>query len=238
MTKPFDREELAARIKVGERLLALETRDLAIFGMAKLAESRDPETGQHLERVRLFCREISGELQRHPAFAGTVGASFLRSIFVTSPLHDIGKVAIPDRILLKPSRLTDEEFEVMKRHTLHGARTVEAALHRYPSAGFLLMARDIALTHHERFDGRGYPLALRGRAIPLAGRIAALADVYDAITSKRIYKQAQTHEVACEIIRRGAGTQFDPDIVKAFKALEHRFREISGDLSLARATVP
>ena len=226
MTKPFNPAELAVRVGVGERILSLETRDLTIFAMAKLAESRDPETGAHLERVCSYCRVLATHLACLPKFQPEVDGAYARLIYLTSPLHDIGKVAIPDCVLLKPGRLSDREFEIMKEHTTLGARTLEAALREHPEARFLRMARDIAATHHERWDGSGYPKGLKGADIPLCGRIVALADVYDALTTKRVYKGAFTHDVARSIILEGKGTHFDPDIVDAFVANEAQFHDI------------
>ena len=174
----------------GKRIIRSESSCMTIFALAKLAESRDSETGAHLERVRSYCRLLAQALRAQPRFQSVLGDSFVRLIYETSPLHDIGKVAIPDSILLKPSRLTPEEFEVMKTHTVHGARTLAAAASQFPNADFLRMAHDIALCHHERYNGSGYPHGLAGEAIPLCGRIVALADVYDALTSKRVYKDA------------------------------------------------
>ena len=147
-------------------------------------------------------------------------------IYLTSPLHDIGKIGIPDGILLKPGRLTDREFNVMKSHTTIGAETLGAALEQFPNAGFLRMARDIAATHHERFDGSGYPAGLIGQDMPLCGRIVALADVYDALTSKRIYKNAFGHDVAKSIIINDSEGHFDPEIISAFLETESQFIEI------------
>jgi putative two-component system response regulator len=226
MTKPFNPAELAVRVGVGERILSLETRDLTIFAMAKLAESRDPETGAHLERVCSYCKVLAGHLACLPKFQHEVDGAYARLIYLTSPLHDIGKVAIPDCVLLKPGRLSDREFEIMKEHTTLGARTLEAALREHPEARFLRMARDIAATHHERWDGTGYPLGLKGADIPLCGRIVALADVYDALTTKRVYKGAFTHDVARSIILDGRGSHFDADIVDAFVANESQFHDI------------
>jgi putative two-component system response regulator len=157
-------------------------------------------------------------------------------IFLTSPLHDIGKVGIPDSVLLKPGRLSDREFSMMKQHTLIGAETLSAALRQHPDAGFLRMARDIALTHHERWDGTGYPQGLAGEAIPLCGRIVALADVYDALTTKRVYKESFTHDVARSIILDESGTHFDPDVVEAFLATEEAFLEIHKSFADSRQT--
>src|SRR5690606_11477703 len=135
----------------------------------------------------------------------------------------IGKVGIPDSVLLKPGRLNNNEFEIMKNHTLIGAGTLDAAARQFPAVNFLHMARDIALTHHERFDGSGYPRGLQGDSIPLSGRIVALADVYDALTSKRVYKSAMTHEVARSMIVADAGRHFDPAVVSAFLKIEDDF---------------
>ncbi|MCE7973704.1 MAG: response regulator [Leptolyngbya sp. PLA1] len=233
--KPFEATELIARVRAGERILSLETRDVAIFAMAKLAESRDPETGAHLERVRSYCRVLARDLSQQPRFAGRVDGEFVRLIYLTSPLHDIGKVGIPDGVLLKPGRLSDREFEIMKMHARMGADTLEAAARAFPGVPFLEMAREIAATHHERWDGTGYPSGLSGESIPLSGRIMAVADVYDALTSARVYKAAMTHEVARSLIVDGSGTHFDPDLVEAFLRQEEHFLEISRAFGEGRA---
>ena len=227
LSKPFDRDELLARLRSAERIVSLETRDVAIFAMAKLAESRDSDTGAHLERVQGYARCLTQRLLATGEHAELLDAEYVRLIHSTSPLHDIGKVGIPDAVLLKPGRLSDKEFDVMKTHTTLGADTLEAAAARFPGAGFLEMARDIAATHHERFDGTGYPRGLAGEEIPLCGRIVALADVYDALTSKRVYKDAFTHDVARGILVGDAGTHFDPRVVDAFLAAEEEFVAIS-----------
>lgn len=223
VSKPFNPAELVLRVNTGRRIVGLETRDMAIFAMAKLAESRDPETGAHLERVRSYCRCLALQIKSHPKYAGQVDDHYIQLIYETSPLHDIGKVAIPDSVLLKPGRLTSDEFEIMKSHTIRGAETLQAALDEYPLAKFLQMARDIALSHHEKYDGSGYPYGLAGERIPLCGRIVAVADVYDALTSKRVYKDAFSHEVAKSIIVESSGTHFDPVIVDAFVQREAEF---------------
>jgi putative two-component system response regulator len=238
LAKPFNPEELVARVRSGERILSLETRDVAIFAMAKLAESRDPETGAHLERVRGYSRTLAQYLAGVPKFATQVDAEFIRLIYQTSPLHDIGKVGIPDSVLLKAGRLSDREFEIMKTHATLGAQTLEAALRMFPGVRFLRMARDIAATHHERFDGGGYPAGLAGQAIPLCGRIVALADVYDAMTSRRVYKAAFSHDIARSMILQESASHFDPDIVDAFLKTESQFaaiRERFSDESRATA---
>ncbi len=234
IVKPFQPSELILRMRAGERLLGLETRDLLIFALAKLAESRDSDTGAHLERVRTYSRIIAEHLSRQPKYHGVINHDFVRLIYLTSPLHDIGKVAIPDSVLLKPGPLTSEEFEIMKEHTTKGAATLEAALREYPTAHYLRMARDIAASHHERFDGSGYPAGLADEAIPLCGRIVALADVYDALTSRRIYKEAYSHEKARQIVVESRGSHFDPDVVDAFLAHEDKFIAIRQSLSATR----
>lgn len=230
IAKPFHPSELQMRIRAGERLLALESRDLMIFALAKLADSRDNETGGHLERIREYCRLLCLELATYPEYCDKIDEIFIQTIYDTSPLHDIGKVGIPDRILLKPGRLTEEEFKIMSEHARIGGETLQAVSDAHPKAAFLRMACQIAMTHHERWDGTGYPLGLKGDDIPLCGRIVAVADVYDALTSQRVYKSAYPHHVAVNIIREGSGTHFDPSIVKAFLALQEKFRTIKQQL--------
>lgn len=227
LTKPFHPEELRVRLHVVERILGLESRDVTIFSLAKLAESRDEQTGAHLERMREYCRILAEELSHADRFCKAVDGDYTELLYATSPLHDIGKVGIPDSILLKPGKLTTDEFEVMKQHTVIGWQTLAAASRAYPDAQFLTMARDVALTHHERFDGKGYPQGLKGEDIPICGRITALADVYDALTSKRVYKEAFSHETARTLILEGQETQFDPDVVRAFLRREQSFIAIA-----------
>jgi putative two-component system response regulator len=224
--KPLDPAELMVRIRCGVRVLSLETRDVAIFALAKLSESRDADTGAHLERVRNYCRVLAQHLAEQPKFATTVDAEVARLVYQTSPLHDIGKVDIPDLVLRKPGKLTDDEFALMKTHTEIGARTLDAALAQFPQAKFLTLARDIAATHHERWDGSGYPRGLKREAIPLCGRIVAVADVYDALSTRRVYKDAIGHELATSMIVEASGTHFDPDIVAAFLACESQIAAI------------
>jgi putative two-component system response regulator len=231
ITKPFDPDELTARVRVAERILSLETRDMTIFALAKLAESRDSETGQHLERVQAYSRMLARQLLHTGQYAEEIDAAFVNLIYETSPLHDIGKVAIPDCVLLKPGRLSDEEFEVMKTHTTLGAQTLEAAARKYPKARYLKMAREIAESHHEKWNGTGYPRRIKGQDIPLSGRIVALADVYDALVSRRVYKSAFTHMAARAIIVDAAGNHFDPLIVQAFQSVEVQFVEVQKKFS-------
>jgi putative two-component system response regulator len=226
ITKPFHPAELCVRVRAGIRLLALESRNLTIFTLAKLAESRSPETGAHLERMREYCRVLAERLSRHKKYSNVVDADYVQLIYLTSPLHDIGKVGIQDSVLLKGGPLTDKEFEIMKSHVRIGADTLAAAAKYQPDAEFLRMAHHIALTHHEWYDGSGYPQGLVGDEIPLCGRIVALADVYDALTAKRVYKNAFTHDVAKSVILEESGVHFDPDIVDAFLESEAEFIEI------------
>ncbi len=226
ISKPFHPGELAVRVQAGERILSLETRNVAIFAMAKLAESRDPETGMHLERVRTFSRVLAEWLGQRKDPGYEIDLAFIRDIYQTSPLHDIGKIGIPDSVLLKPGRLSDREFDCMKTHTAIGGATLDAAVKEFPDAMFLQMARDIAGGHHERFDGTGYPSGLAGANIPLSARIVAVADVYDALTSKRVYKNAFNHDVAKSIISEEAGSHFDPKVATGFLAVEEEFLKI------------
>lgn len=201
------------------------TRDSIIFSLARLSEYRHQETGRHLERVRdlsiLLARQLAGD----PSIGERIDDQYITDLGRAAPLHDIGKVAIPDRILLKPGKLTAEEFEAIKRHTVIGAAALRSVISSGHEAGFLQMAMDIAHYHHERYDGRGYPDGLAGEAIPLCARIVSLADAYDAMRMKRDYKAAQTHARARREITAGAGSQFDPRIVEAFLSLDEQFRE-------------
>lgn len=230
ITKPFNPAELNVRVRAGARVLALETRDVAIFAMAKLAESRDPETGHHLERVRAYCGTLARRLSGRTDLTESTDAEFVRTLELTSPLHDIGKIGIPDAILLKPDRLSDEEFNFMKTHTTIGANTLQAALDKYPNAKYLRMACDIARYHHERYNGSGYPEGLAGEEIPLAARIVAVADVYDAVSSKRVYKDACSHIMTRSLIMEETGKHFDPVVVEAFEASEKQFVGIKARL--------
>ncbi len=210
---------------------ARDVRNLAIFSLARLAEMRDSETGSHLERVREYTCILSNQLRTRDGFGEVIDDHFVELIYATSPLHDIGKVSIPDSVLLKPGRLDEVEYEIMKTHAQAGAGTLELALKEFPDADFLCMARDIAGCHHERVDGKGYPRGLAGKDIPLSARVFGLVDVYDALVSKRVYKDAFTPVVAKNIIIEGAGTQFDEDVVTAFLECESEFTETYHRLS-------
>jgi putative two-component system response regulator len=193
--------------------------------LAHLADSRDPETGEHLLRMRSYAQLLAEELAVSGTHDQLIDATFLENFYHCTPLHDIGKVCIPDQILLKPSALTEDEFEVMKLHTKIGAESLELAARQQGEDAFFRMAATIARWHHERFDGSGYPDRLRGEAIPIAARITALADVFDALTSARVYKEAMDPLVARRIIEAEAGKHFDPVIVAAFGRCFDRFVE-------------
>jgi putative two-component system response regulator len=193
-----------------------------IIALARLAESRDDQTGGHLERVQQYCRMIAARLSEQMRF-GIIDHTFIDNIEYASALHDIGKVAISDLILLKPAELTDDEFELMKSHTQLGAETLEAVSSKYPNNDFIEMGIKIARWHHERWDGSGYPDGLVGEAIPLPARIMAVADVYDALMSQRSYKRPFTYGESRDIIASQRGEHFDPDVVDAFLSLEAEF---------------
>jgi len=202
-----------------------------IFAIAKLAETRDDETGRHLERVQAFCRLLAAGLSEDPRHHATIGSAWINNIYYASPLHDIGKVAIPDRILLKPGPLTPEEFAVMKTHAALGAQTLRMVHYKYRDNEFIEMGIDIAQSHHEWWDGSGYPDGLAGEAIPLCARILAVADCYDAIRSKRHYKSGISHEETCALIFRDSGKHFDPAVVAVFSELSNIFQDVWNRMS-------
>jgi putative two-component system response regulator len=249
VTKPFQPLEVLARVAthlelkrhqenledlVQERTRELLlTQDAVIYGLGILAEYRDPETGLHLKRTQLYVRLLAEHLQHHPRFQGYFDDTTIRRLYHSAPLHDIGKVGVPDSILLKPGKLTESEFAQMKRHSAYGRDVIErikAGMHDEMVSSFLKLAGECAYSHHEYWNGSGYQ-GLRAEAIPVAGRLMALADVYDALTSKRTYKPAFSHERAVEIITEGDGRtapeQFDPDVLQAFVELQDSFRKVS-----------
>jgi putative two-component system response regulator len=226
ITKPYLREELEVRIRSGKRIVEFQSRDIAIFAISKLAESRDQETGGHLDRIRHYSRLLAETLYRIENPPAEIDHLFIDNIFLTSPLHDIGKIGMPDYILMKPGRLDDQEFSLMKKHTVIGYNALNEAAKRDVNADYLQMSAAIALSHHEKFDGSGYPQGLKGDEIPLCARIVALADVYDALVSKRVYKEALSHDIARSIILQEAGSHFDPLVVQAFLLSEEKFIEI------------
>ena len=210
------------------------TQDATILSMATLAETRDPETGHHLQRTQGYVRSLAQRLSGEPRFRDALDERTIDLLFKSAPLHDIGKVGVPDSILRKPARLTPEEYEEMKRHPVYGYEAIVATEKVLAGAGissaaasFLRHAREIARSHHEKWDGSGYPDGLGGEDIPLSARLMALADVYDALISKRVYKPAYTHDEAATEIVAGRGSHFDPIVVDAFTALDEEFIGIS-----------
>lgn len=205
----------------------ISTQDITIVALAKLAEFRDPETGEHLERMREYAKVIAKELKKKDKYKEYITPKYIENIYKSTPLHDIGKVGIPDDVLLKPGKLTSEEFEVMKRHSEIGGDAISSATKLTgKKQSFLDMGKDIAYHHHEKWNGKGYPKGLAGEAIPLTARITALADVYDALTSKRVYKEAFSHEKSRSIVIEESGEAFDPEIVEAFINTENDFKAI------------
>lgn len=206
----------------------LAIQDVTILAMATLAETRDLDTGNHIRRTQHYVKALAEKLRTHPRFAGVLTDNYIQMLFKSAPLHDIGKVGIPDRILLKPGRLTPEEFEIMKTHTTLGRDAIEhAEIQLGMPVEFLSTAKEIALSHQEKWDGSGYPQGLAGEAIPLSARLMAVADVYDALISRRVYKNSVPHEQAVAIIQEGRGVHFDPDITDAFVELQESFRAIA-----------
>jgi putative two-component system response regulator len=239
LCETFSRDMLRLRLEAGKRLMTLGGRDMMIFSLAKLAECRDNDTGKHLDRMREYAKLLACELSTYPEFESVIDEQFIELLYLTSPLHDIGKVGIPDSVLTKPGKLTSDEFAVMKTHTVIGGETIRATAAAYPQASFLKMAMDVVMYHHERWDGTGYPEGLAGNNIPLSARIVALADVYDALTSKRVYKAAFDHESASKIIIDGRGTHFDPILVDAFLQVQDAMNAIRigfGDFPQAMPT--
>ena len=244
IAKPFHYQEVLARVDVHLNLRSMaetielqmivekkileisEAQHATIFALAKLSENRDEDTGSHLERVQEYCRQLAENLNSDSSYAGQLTPDFIDCLYHASTLHDIGKVAMPDAILLKPGKLTAEEFEIMKTHTVIGGGNMQTVYNRYPDNAFIGMGIEIALYHHERWDGSGYPDGLSGVNIPLSARIMALADVYDALSTDRCYRKAMDPDSVREIIAQESGRQFDAEIVTAFLALEQNFNQI------------
>ena len=217
-----------------EQQVALRTRevraiqDVTILAMASLAETRDADTGNHIRRTQYYVRALAERLRDNPRFAFFLSDANIELLFKSAPLHDIGKVGIPDRILLKPGQLDRDEFEIMKRHARLGRDAIDHAERSLGTdVGFLKVAKEIALSHQEKWDGSGYPQGLAGNDIPIAARLMAVADVYDALISRRPYKAPMPHEQALRIIAEGRGKHFDPDIVDAFLAINDAFAQIA-----------
>ncbi len=204
-----------------------QTRDVSILALASLAETRDNETGAHILRTQRYVKALALRLQKHPDFKVELTAEMIDLLYKSAPLHDVGKVGIPDSILLKPGKLTDEEFKIMKQHAQLGADALLVAEAQLGTNSFLRLAREIAAYHHEKWNGSGYPKGTIGDDIPLSARLMALADVYDALISKRVYKPAFSHSKAKEIILEGDGTHFDPRVTQAFIDCEEEFKQIA-----------
>ena len=201
-------------------------RMATILGLAKLAEYRDEGTGAHLERIREYAKIIAEEMTKNPKYAGYITPAYIDDIYQSSILHDIGKVGVPDAVLLKPGKLSDQEFEVIKRHTNLGGDAITAIESQIEGRSFLALGKEIAYYHHEKWDGSGYPGGLAGEGIPLSARIVALADVYDALTTRRDYKEAYSHKRSRQIIIDLKETHFDPELVDVFLTLEDEFNRI------------
>lgn len=215
--------EVAKRTK---EVIAIQ--DVTILAMASLAETRDSDTGNHIRRTQFYVKALAEKLRDHPRFAWFLNEVNINMLFKSAPLHDIGKVGIPDRILLKPGRFEPGEFEIMKTHTTLGR---DAIVHAENALGisvdFLVFAKTIAFSHQEKWNGSGYPLGLSGDDIPIAARLMAIADVYDALISRRVYKEGMPHEKAVQIMIEGRGSHFDPDMLDAFLDIQEEFRGIA-----------
>ena len=243
ISKPFNPDLVRARVRIHlelkryrdqlEQLVIERTRRLALVqavtieSLATLAEYRDPETGGHIKRTQNYVKVLAKQLKDHPRFRDELNDEVIELLYMSAPLHDVGKIAVPDHILQKAGKLTDEEFEEMKKHTNYGHDALRITEQKLSTDSFLRYAREIAFTHQEKWDGSGYPSGLKGDEIPVSGRLMALADVYDALISKRVYKPPFPHEKAVQIILDGKGKHFDSDIVDAFVELEDTFRNIA-----------
>ena len=223
----FLEEEIQKRLK---EITAIQ--DVAIFAMVSLAETRDNETGNHITRTRNYVKILALKLQNHPKFKDFLSNDMINTLYKSAALHDIGKIGIPDHILLKSGKLSTEEFEIMKTHITLGKEAIEhAEIQLGFEVNFLKVAKEIAYLHHEKYDGSGYPLGLKCDEIPISARLMAVADVYDALITKRVYKDSMNHQDAIKIMKEGSGTHFDPDILDAFLELEKEFEQIAKDLS-------
>lgn len=243
ITKPFEGEELLARVGTHLELsryrknLELEvqkrTKDIELLkasiieAMGSLAEYRDNETGSHIQRTQHYVKLLCENLSKQDRYAKKITPEYINLLFKTAPLHDIGKVGIRDDILLKPGKLTAEEFEQMKKHAAFGEDIIGRIIEKNGDTDFLQYAKLIAGGHHEKWDGSGYPRGLKGEDIPLCARIMAVADVYDALTTKRVYKDAFSHEEACAMILEGKGKHFDPNIVDVLELIHEKFLDIA-----------
>lgn len=216
-------QEVAKRTR---EVMAIQ--DVTILAMASLAETRDSDTGNHIRRTQHYVKALAKKLQSHPRFARFLSDYTIEILFKSAPLHDIGKVGIPDHILLKPGRFEPHEFEIMKTHTTLGKEAIEHAERALGTeVDFLKFAKEIAVGHQEKWDGSGYPAGQSGDDIPISARLMAVADVYDALISRRVYKEGMSHEQAVQIIIEGKGKHFDPDMVDAFLVIAEEFKAIA-----------
>lgn len=215
--------------EVARRTAELEAiQDVTILALASMAETRDNETGNHIRRTQNYVKLLGEHLRTHPRFASVLTDSYISTLFKSAPLHDIGKVGIPDRILLKPGKFEPDEFEIMKTHCKLGRDAIQQAEDRLGmKVEFLTVAKEIAYGHQEKWDGSGYPEGKSGDDIPLSARLMAVADVYDALISRRVYKDGMPHEEAVQIMKDGRGSHFDPDILDAFVEIASQFNEIA-----------
>lgn len=201
-------------------------KKIAFKSISTLSNLRDNDTGTHLTRTQLYVKILAYELKKSKKFTKKLTENYIKILYNSAPLHDIGKIGIPDSILLKADKLTDKEYEQIKQHVVIGKNIMENIFKEINNDAFLKHSTELIIYHHERWDGKGYPYGLQGNKIPLSARIMSLADVYDALISKRVYKEPLSHEVAVDIIKSGSGTQFDPEIVKCFLEIEHQFKQI------------
>ena len=232
MVKQIELYNIELENKIEQRTREIkDIQRVSIFSLARLSESRDPETGNHLMRIREYCKLVAILLIENNLYKDIIDKNFIKNIYESSPLHDIGKVGIPDQILLKPGKLSSEEFEIMKQHTIIGGRTLDDAEKKlkanYGKDTFLTMGKQIAYYHHEKWDGTGYPHKISGNKIPLCARVTGISDVYDALTTKRPYKEAFSHDKALEIIEDEKEKQFDPVIADLFIKMNKEFKNIS-----------
>lgn len=205
-------------------------QNVTIFAMASLAETRDNETGNHIKRTSNYVKMLAKKLQNHPKFKAYLTDEMIDTLYKSAPLHDIGKIGIPDHILLKPGKLTPEEFEIMKTHTTLGKEAIEHAEKELGyEVDFLKTAKEIAYSHQEKYDGSGYPLGLKGDEIPISARLMSIADVYDALRSKRIYKNSLNLEMTLKIMKEGRGSHFDPDMLDAFLEIYDEFEVVASN---------
>ncbi len=221
--KPFTQVELKNRLLAGSRIVLLQEKQLVLYALGQIIEARDLETGAHVERVGVFSKILASTLKLENHCKDTLTRAYIDNLELSASLHDIGKIGIPDSILLKPGIYSTDEYNQMKEHANIGYEIIERIRQKYPNAKFLQIAGEVTRYHHEWYNGEGYPFGLKGEEIPLSARIVALADVYDALRSKRVYKEPMTHELAKSEIIRLKGTHFDPLIVNAFLKAEHQF---------------